>query len=122
MKSEGCPPAPALYPRQSAAVGNGHVAKVFSGRAGRVPQPPVPTPLGIAPVGLVQPGRGTFLWGWAADVRTGRLERELAVERLYFRCPTTGEEIDLGIESELGTLLRIRRSAVRARCPSDTNG
>jgi hypothetical protein len=42
---------------------------------------------------------------------------ELAVERLYFRCPTTGEEIDLGIESELGTLLRIRRSAVRARCP-----
>ncbi len=37
--------------------------------------------------------------------------------RLHFRCPVTGEEIDVGIESELGTLLRIRRSAVCARCP-----
>ncbi|HXN43874.1 MAG TPA: hypothetical protein VN917_06480 [Xanthobacteraceae bacterium] len=38
--------------------------------------------------------------------------------RLYFRCPVTGQEIDVGIESELGTLLRIRRSAVHAvvRC------
>jgi len=39
------------------------------------------------------------------------------MEHLYFRCPVTGEEIDVGIESELGTLLRIRRSAVHARCP-----
>jgi len=39
------------------------------------------------------------------------------MERLYFRCPVTGEEIDVGIESELGTLLRIRRSAVHAWCP-----
>jgi predicted RNA-binding Zn-ribbon protein involved in translation (DUF1610 family) len=39
------------------------------------------------------------------------------MERLYFRCPVTGEEVDVGIESELGTLLRIRRSAVHARCP-----
>ncbi len=34
--------------------------------------------------------------------------------RLHFRCPVTGEEIDVGIESELGTLLRIRRSLGRA--------
>jgi predicted RNA-binding Zn-ribbon protein involved in translation (DUF1610 family) len=39
------------------------------------------------------------------------------MERLYFRCPTTGEDVDLGIESEVGTLLRIRRSAVRSLCP-----
>jgi hypothetical protein len=39
------------------------------------------------------------------------------MECLYFRCPVTGEEIDVGVENELGTLLRIRRSAVRARCP-----
>jgi hypothetical protein len=39
------------------------------------------------------------------------------MERLYFRCPVTGEEIDVGIESELGTLLRMRRSAVHACCP-----
>ena len=38
------------------------------------------------------------------------------MERLYFRCPVTGEELDVGIESELGTLLRIRHSAVRAHC------
>jgi hypothetical protein len=38
------------------------------------------------------------------------------MERLYFRCPVTGEEVDVGIESELGKLLRIRRSAVHARC------
>jgi hypothetical protein len=43
---------------------------------------------------------------------------ERAMERLYFRCPDTRDEIDLGIESELGTLLRIRQSAVRARCPA----
>jgi predicted RNA-binding Zn-ribbon protein involved in translation (DUF1610 family) len=39
------------------------------------------------------------------------------VERLYFSCPNSGREIDVGIESELGTLLRIRHNRVRARCP-----
>ena len=62
-----------LRPRQSAAGGNGCAVDVFSGRAGRVPQPPVPTPLGIAPVGLVQPGRGTSLCGAAGGSPTGSL-------------------------------------------------
>ena len=70
----------------------------------------------MAPVGLVQPGRGTFLWGGRAKPNAAPCA-ELAMERLYFRCPVTGEEIDVGIESELGTLLRTRRSAVHAWCP-----
>ncbi|HYS47419.1 MAG TPA: hypothetical protein VEM36_01450 [Xanthobacteraceae bacterium] len=39
------------------------------------------------------------------------------MERLYFICPQTGREIDVGIETELRTLLRIRAAPVRARCP-----
>jgi hypothetical protein len=39
------------------------------------------------------------------------------VEKLQFRCPNTGRAIDVGIESELETLLRIRNKPVRARCP-----
>ena len=39
------------------------------------------------------------------------------MERLYFECPVTGREVDVGIETELGTLLRIRRAPIRARCP-----
>ena len=39
------------------------------------------------------------------------------MERLYFTCPRTREPIDAGIESELETLLRIRSSPVRLRCP-----
>jgi predicted RNA-binding Zn-ribbon protein involved in translation (DUF1610 family) len=42
---------------------------------------------------------------------------DIPVERLYFSCPSSGHEIDVGIESELGTLLRIRDNRVRARCP-----
>jgi predicted RNA-binding Zn-ribbon protein involved in translation (DUF1610 family) len=42
---------------------------------------------------------------------------EAAMERLHFRCPNTGEIIDVGIESELDTLLRIRNKRVLARCP-----
>ena len=38
------------------------------------------------------------------------------MERLYFTCPQTGREIDVGIESELQTLLRIRAHKLRARC------
>lgn len=40
------------------------------------------------------------------------------MERLHFFCPKTGQEIDVGIESELDTLLRIRSNKVRARCPA----
>jgi predicted RNA-binding Zn-ribbon protein involved in translation (DUF1610 family) len=40
------------------------------------------------------------------------------MERLYFRCPKTGQEVDVGIESELQTLLRIRAHKLRARCPA----
>jgi hypothetical protein len=40
------------------------------------------------------------------------------MERLYFICPSTAREVDIGIESELGTLLRIRRQTVRALCPA----
>ena len=40
------------------------------------------------------------------------------MERLHFVCPETGQEIDVGIESELDTLLRIRGNKVRAHCPA----
>jgi hypothetical protein len=39
------------------------------------------------------------------------------MERLVFVCPTTGKRADLGIETELRTLLRIRGSRVHGRCP-----
>jgi uncharacterized Zn finger protein len=39
------------------------------------------------------------------------------MERLYFVCPKTGLSIDVGIESELQTLLRIRGESLRSRCP-----
>ena len=39
------------------------------------------------------------------------------MERLHFVCPTTGKTIDVGIESELDTLLRIRMNNVRIQCP-----
>jgi predicted RNA-binding Zn-ribbon protein involved in translation (DUF1610 family) len=41
---------------------------------------------------------------------------EAAMERLVFICPTTGREVDSGVETEIGTLLRIREQTVRARC------
>jgi predicted RNA-binding Zn-ribbon protein involved in translation (DUF1610 family) len=40
------------------------------------------------------------------------------MERLHFVCPATKSDIDTGIESELDTLLRIRSTPVRARCPA----
>lgn len=40
------------------------------------------------------------------------------MERLYFICPRTGQDIDAGIDSELETLLRIRTNRVLARCPA----
>jgi endogenous inhibitor of DNA gyrase (YacG/DUF329 family) len=39
------------------------------------------------------------------------------MERLMFICPTTGRQVDVGIETEIGTLLRIRSQRLRSRCP-----
>jgi hypothetical protein len=39
------------------------------------------------------------------------------MERLLFPCPVTGKQVDVGIESEIGTLLRIREAPCRAWCP-----
>ena len=39
------------------------------------------------------------------------------MERLHFVCPHTQQDIDVGIDSELNTLLRIRNKHVLARCP-----
>jgi predicted RNA-binding Zn-ribbon protein involved in translation (DUF1610 family) len=40
------------------------------------------------------------------------------MERLFFSCPMTGQSIDVGIESDVSTLLRIRMKNVTARCPA----
>jgi predicted RNA-binding Zn-ribbon protein involved in translation (DUF1610 family) len=40
------------------------------------------------------------------------------MEHLIFICPTTGREVASGVESEIGTLLRIREQHVRALCPA----
>ena len=40
------------------------------------------------------------------------------MERLHFACPNTQQDIDVGIDSELQTLLRIRSKRVIARCPA----
>jgi endogenous inhibitor of DNA gyrase (YacG/DUF329 family) len=40
------------------------------------------------------------------------------MERLEFECPVTGQGVDVGIESEIGTLLRIRMKKIIARCPA----
>ena len=40
------------------------------------------------------------------------------MERLFFVCPTTGQKIDAGIESELETLLQIRAEKVHMLCPA----
>jgi predicted RNA-binding Zn-ribbon protein involved in translation (DUF1610 family) len=40
------------------------------------------------------------------------------MEHLIFVCPATGREIDSGVGSEIGTLLRIRQQDVRALCPA----
>jgi hypothetical protein len=38
------------------------------------------------------------------------------MEHLIFICPRTGQRIDSGVESEIGTLLRIRDRTLRVRC------
>jgi transcription elongation factor Elf1 len=41
---------------------------------------------------------------------------EAVVEHLIFLCPATGHAVASGVESEIGTLLRIRQQKVRALC------
>ena len=40
------------------------------------------------------------------------------MEKLIFVCPTTNRQVDIGVATEIGTLLRIRSQTVRARCPA----
>jgi hypothetical protein len=40
------------------------------------------------------------------------------MERLLFICPQTGREVDVGIGTEIGTLLRIRSKTLRSQCPA----
>jgi transcription elongation factor Elf1 len=39
------------------------------------------------------------------------------MERLHFLCPRSGRDIDVGIDTELQTLLQIRSKHVLACCP-----
>jgi len=41
---------------------------------------------------------------------------EAAMERLHFACPKTGQDVDVGIDSDIDTLLRIRSNHVLAKC------
>ena len=40
------------------------------------------------------------------------------MEKLIFLCPTTNRQVDIGVATEIGTLLRIRSRSVRAQCPA----
>jgi transcription elongation factor Elf1 len=38
------------------------------------------------------------------------------MERLFFVCPATGRRVDVGVSTEIGTLLRIKSETLRAPC------
>lgn len=40
------------------------------------------------------------------------------MERLFFVCPKTRRTVDVGVTTEIGTLLRIKSETLRARCPA----
>jgi hypothetical protein len=40
------------------------------------------------------------------------------MERLIFVCPVTERRVDVGVETEINTLLRIRMNKLRAECPA----
>ena len=40
------------------------------------------------------------------------------MQRLFFICPATRRTVDVGITTEIGTLLRIKSETLRARCPA----
>jgi hypothetical protein len=42
---------------------------------------------------------------------------ESPMERLMFVCPVTQRRVDVGVETEINTLLRIRTKTLRAKCP-----
>jgi hypothetical protein len=41
-----------------------------------------------------------------------------SMEKLMFVCPKTDRQVDIGVATEIGTLLRIRSRVVRAQCPA----
>jgi predicted RNA-binding Zn-ribbon protein involved in translation (DUF1610 family) len=43
------------------------------------------------------------------------------MEKLIFVCPTTNRQVDIGVATEIGTLLRIRSQTLRAQCPACGN-
>src|ERR1700750_2469587 len=40
------------------------------------------------------------------------------MEKLICVCPKTTQQVDIGVATEIGTLLRIRSRSVRAQCPA----
>ena len=40
------------------------------------------------------------------------------MEKLMFVCPKTNQQVDIGVATEIGTLLRIRSRTLRAQCPA----
>jgi hypothetical protein len=40
------------------------------------------------------------------------------MERLFFNCPATGRIVDVGVATEISTLLKIRSRTLRAECPA----
>ncbi len=40
------------------------------------------------------------------------------MEKLIFVCPKTHRQVDIGVATEIGTLLRIRSQTLRAHCPA----
>jgi hypothetical protein len=44
-------------------------------------------------------------------------QAEAPMERLMFVCPVTQRRVDVGVETEINTLLRIRTKTLRAKCP-----
>jgi hypothetical protein len=40
------------------------------------------------------------------------------MEKLIFVCPKTHQDVDIGVATEINTLLRIRSRMVRAHCPA----
>jgi hypothetical protein len=40
------------------------------------------------------------------------------MEKLMFVCPKTHQQVDIGVATEIGTLLRIRSRTLRAQCPA----
>jgi len=57
-----------------------------------------------------------LLRGGGFLVETEYVDR--GMEKLVFVCPNTNRDVDIGVATEIGTLLRIRSRVVRAHCPA----